>query len=312
MEHAIIELLILCSILLGVCIILIVRIFIYRMNIKNMRDELQRTMEAGYNRQLKITLNDKQLTGLAAQINKNLDHQKELKRKAQHSEEELKRSVSDIAHDIRTPLTVIKGNLQLLEKEEMSENARHYLDISAKKADALKKMTDEIFELSVLESDSQPASLKRIDIISLISEFIIDSEALIRSKGLEPVIDFPEKTLYVMGDRDMLLRVFGNLLGNIVKYAEKSFSLKIGEKEPAGDMTETFVSIVLENDVRASEQIDVKRIFDRTYRADKARKSEGAGLGLYIAKLLIEKQGAQITAKINEDRLIFEILMRNG
>lgn len=307
------------------CIFLLVRMHIYKTNIRNIKEELKRTLEDDYNRQLRVTLFDRELTELVKQLNKNLDHQKKLKQQAERSKNELKQSVSDIAHDIRTPLTVIKGNLQLMEKEEMSVKARDYLGISINNADALKKMTDEFFELSVIESDSRPVELKKIDIIDFISEFIIENEALIRGKELEPEIVFPDKPVYVMADREMLLRVFGNLLNNIVKYAKDSFTVKIVEREKEAltakdhgraDLLESakeheagFIRVIFENALHGNEDIDTARIFERTYRADKARKSEGAGLGLYIAKLLLEKQGAGISAKVMEDRLVFEIVL---
>ena len=95
---------------------------------------------------------------------------------SEQSRRQLEQSISDIAHDLRTPLTVVKGNLQMLEKEELTDKGREYLDISRRKADTLKGMVDEFFELSVLESDSKPAELRKLNVISFLSEFIIEND----------------------------------------------------------------------------------------------------------------------------------------
>ena len=260
-------------------------LFMIKANIKEITRELKKTRDTDYDRQLRVTLNDRDIEELAKELNLNLDHQKELKLKEESAKKQLEQSVADIAHDLRTPLTVIKGNLQML-------------DVSSRKAETLKNMVDEFFELSVLESDTQPVGLKQTDIVAFMAQFIIDHETLIRDKGLTPDIDLPEKSVFVEANEELLGRVFSNLLANICKYAKESFKISVSAKDGR---------VVISNKIASSEDIDVAHIFDRTYRADKARREGGAGLGLYIAKLLMEKQRGSISAKIAEGRIIFEL-----
>lgn len=284
--------------LTALIIVLLIWIIIIKRNIYEAAEELAKTRDEEYNRHVRVTLTDKSVEKLAAEINKNIDYQKSLKLETEQSRQSIKQSVSDIAHDLRTPLTVIKGNLQMLEKEELSPKARENLRISEQKADTLKEMVDEFFEMSVLESDSSSVILEKIDIVGFLAEFVIENETLIREKGLTPEINFPERSIYVKADRKMLGRVFSNLMTNILKYAEESFFLTVEGADEG-------CSILLGNKVRDPEAIDVERIFDRTYRADKARSVGGAGLGLYIAKLLIEKQKGTIDARPDGDNLVF-------
>ncbi|MBQ8950189.1 MAG: HAMP domain-containing histidine kinase [Eubacterium sp.] len=284
--------------LTALIIVLLIWIIIIKRNINETAEELAKTRDEEYNRHVRITLTDKSVEKLAAEINKNIDYQKSLKLETEQSRQSIKQSVSDIAHDLRTPLTVIKGNLQMLEKEELSPKARENLRISEQKADTLKEMVDEFFEMSVLDSDSSSVILEKIDIVGFLAEFVIENETLIREKGLTPEINFPGKSVYVMADRKMLGRVFSNLMTNILKYAEESFFLTVEGADEG-------CSILLGNKVRDPEAIDVERIFDRTYRADKARSVGGAGLGLYIAKLLVEKQKGTIDARPDGDNLVF-------
>jgi signal transduction histidine kinase len=290
-------------VLVLISLMLITRLILIRRNLKEISRELNNTKNEDYNRQLKVTLSDKTVEKLAADMNQNLDYQKSLKMETEKSRRQLEQSISDIAHDLRTPLTVIKGNLQMLEREELSDKGRKYLDISRRKADTLKGMVDEFFELSVLESDSKPVELCKLDLIGFLSEFIIENETLIREKNLSPKITFPERTIYVRASKEMLSRVFSNLITNILKYAKDDFELVVEQDD--GENAQAVVKV--SNHVDDPSAIDIEHIFDRTYRADKARSDGSAGLGLYIAKLLVEKQKGSIQAYINEDLLVFEV-----
>ena len=268
-------------------------LFMIKANIKEITRELKKTREADYDRQLRVILNDRDMEELAKELNLNLDHQKELKLKEESAKKQLEQSVADIAHDLRTPLTVVKGNLQMLASEKLSEEGRQYLEVSSRKAETLKYMVDEFFEMSVLESDAQMPELKRIDIVEFLVQFIIDHESMIRDKGLTPDIDLPEKSVFI---EELLGRVFSNLLANICKYAKESFRISVSAEER---------KVILSNRIVSHDEIDIEHIFDRTYRADKARREGSAGLGLYIAKLLMEKQKGNIIADISDGEIHF-------
>ena len=170
--------------------------------------------------------------------------------------------------------------------------------MSSRKAETLKGMVDEFFEMSVLESDTQEAALGQLDIVSFLAQFIIDHETLIREKGLTPDISFPERSVFVEANEEMLNRVFSNLLANICKYAKDSFSISVSPEDG---------TVTVGNKISSPDEIDVEHIFDRTYRADKARREGSAGLGLYIAKLLMEKQKGHIKADVENGRIIFAL-----
>ena len=289
---------------LALCVLiiafLVIRLVMIKKDLRQIKGELARTREEDYNRNLRVSLSDGDVERLAAEINQNLDHQKDLKQEAERSRKQLQQSISDIAHDLRTPLTVVKGNLQMLEKEELSEAGRESLWISERKAETLKQMVDEFFELSVLESDSKPVELVKLDLMEFLPEFIVENETLIRQHGLTPEISLPEQSVFVMANKEMLSRVFSNLMGNIFKYAKEAFELRLVEEAES-------VGIRFGNQVEDPAAIDVEHIFDRTYRADKARTDGSAGLGLYIARLLTIKQKGSITASMEDGKLFFDI-----
>jgi len=294
---------IIISVVLAIaCIALAVQLVSLKSEMQKIKKELALTRDKGYNRQLTVSLIDKDFSALATEMNKNLDYQKQMKLQSERAERNLRQSVSDIAHDLRTPLTVIKGNLQMLEQEEkLSERGTEYLRICSEKSEAMKQMADEFFELSVLESDSTEVALSKINITNLLMQFIADNEAVIRSCRLTPDVIFPEKTVFVQADEQLLMRMFSNLLNNIVKYAESEFAIAL-------ETTERKCRITFSNPVNSAD-VDTEHLFDRTYRADKSRHGTSAGLGLYIVKLLAEKQGAHVAATIENNLLEITIIL---
>lgn len=291
-------LIIACIVLLLLCVWLIIYIARLRRSMNDIKNELILTRDTGYDRQITVDLLDNSLSEMTAELNKNLDYQKKLKEKSEAAELSLKQSVSDIAHDLRTPLTIISGNLQMLRSEAaLSPAAKEYIRTSEEKCAAMKVMADDFFELSVLESDSTMVQTDKVNITNELMQFIADNESVIRSNDLVPDIVFPEKSVFVMADRTLLSRMLGNLLNNVVKYADGSFGIRLVEEDDG-------VAVIFSNSVSDGRQIAPERLFDRTYRADKARSGGGAGLGLYIVKLLAQKQDAQVFA-YEKDRILY-------
>ncbi len=287
-------------VLLLLCAALFMYLCALKREIRNCRKELEKTKEMSYNRQLTISLFDKDLTDLASGINENLDYQKEMKLCIMKEEEKWKQSVSDIAHDLRTPLTVVKGNLQMLQQEgNLTEKQQIYLETGLQKTDSLKQMMDEFFELAMLESDTSKVICSKLDITALLIQFVVDHEAVIKNYNLHPIIHIPDKSIVIDGNEDLILRMLGNLLTNVLRYAKESFEISLVETEKDGRSCElSFVNVLMPGQV-----VDETRLFDRTYRGEEARSSRGTGLGLYIVKLLAMKQGAEVFARKEENSL---------
>lgn len=285
-----------------ICIYLLFRLFSLKKNLRNISENLKNTRQAGYNRMLTVNLHDRELEELSSEINNNLRFQKKLKIHYDDTEKNLKKSVSDIAHDFRTPLTVIKGNLQLIQSDTgMSDKSRELLGICLNKTDALKIIADDFFEISLLESDDSPCETEKTDATEAFLRFLADHEGFITSHVLTPEIDFPEKSIFINADRQMLSRMMGNLLNNIAKYASDSFRASISENEGK-------CIISFSNKTSDSFAVDTDKIFERTYRGDKARKGGGAGIGLYIVKLLAQKQNAEVRAFHEHNILTVELI----
>ena len=293
-------------VLLILCIVLVIYLVIMKIQLRQIEAELHRNLDPAYNRQVTVTLLDRTLSSLSAEINRSLDTQRRLKRDAERAERSLRQSVSDIAHDLRTPMTVIKGNLQLLAQEEhLSERGAEYLAISREKADALKEMADTFFEMSVLESDDAAAQLTQVNLTKVLMQFLADSEAAIRLHHLKPEILFPKKTVHIKADEQMLLRMLGNVLNNLLKYAKGSFRLSVSQDDSG-------CTLAFSNPVAADQMPDPALMFTRSYRADASRSGGSAGLGLYIVRLLAEKQNAAVSASTADNLLTISIVFPNA
>lgn len=291
-------------VMLGACLLgagLLCYLLLLKKQMRSMTDELKKSRQMSYNKQISVQLFDRSLNELAKEMNRNLDFQAECKKKAFRQEEAVKRAVSDIAHDLRTPLTVVKGNLQLIDREgTLGEKERGYLRICENKTDELKGMADAFFELSLLESDTLEPEMGAVEITKLLFQMVLEREGLIQERKLIPRLEIPEKTILVRGNRQMLERMFNNLFHNILKYAEGTFSIRL--KTVGQDCEVKFT-----NSVAAADSVDTAHIFDRAYKADASRHRQGAGLGLYIVKLLAQKQGAVAEASVEAGELCITI-----
>ena len=162
-------------------------------------------------------------------------------------------------------------------------------------------MADDFFQLSLLESDLEAVELKRIDLTEALLQFLTAREALIRTNHMEPEVIFPQKSIFVLADEKLLDRMLGNLLNNVFRHAKEDwFLIRLEEKEE--------IVLTFANEVEAPECLHLESLFERTYRGDKARSGNGAGLGLYIVKLLAEKQKARTKAQIKENTLEISVL----
>ena len=287
-------------ILSAVSIALLIYLLALKHQLREMSRGLERTSRADYDRLLLIQLFDKDASELACTINHTIDNQRRLKIDAEQAELALKQSVSDIAHDLRTPMAVIKGDLQLILRDrDLSPKSRSYAEICLENTGQLKTMTDEFFELAVLESDRAEVSLAKVDMTRLLMQFLAENEGVITAAGLVPEIVFPPKTVFVQADEGLVRRMLDNLLGNVLKYSRKSFTLKLSENG----------GVSISNPVHGMD-ISAERLFERTYRGDKTRSGGGAGLGLYIVRLLAEKQGGEVSADVSGDTLTITIKFR--
>ncbi len=238
-----------------------------------------------------ISTSDQSMRSLANAINIQLRKLRAQRRRFNQGDLELKNAITNISHDLRTPLTAICGYLDLLEQEEQSEVVKRYLEIIRNRTEILAQLTEELFRYSVIVSSEGNAVKEAVAIGSVLEESIAAFYTALNERGIVPDIQMPQSKVIRTLDRSALARVFSNLLNNAIKYSDGDLDITLSV---AGEITFT-------NTASGLNEVQVGKLFDRFYTVDAARKS--TGLGLAIARTLIEQMNGTISAKYENGRL---------
>lgn len=252
---------------------------------------------------INIILNDKDVEKIAESFNIILQEQKQLEINIRNREEKLKQSISNISHDLRTPLTAIRGYITLL--ENCTEEERNmYIGILSKKSEELNNLINNFYELSIFDNDSYQIDIKAIDIAEIIMETVISNYALIKNKEIEIDNRLPYKSIEIQGEEVVCSRIIQNLVSNAIKYSTGYISIELEEFDE-------YVIFKIRNSVLDLTQYDLKYLFDRFYTVDKSRNRSGSGLGLFIVKVLLDKiDGEVYEVSLSDDILSISILFR--
>lgn len=252
---------------------------------------------------INIILNDKDVEKIAESFNIVLQEQKQLEINIRNREEKLKQSISNISHDLRTPLTAIRGYITLLENST-EEERNMYIDILSKKSEELNNLINNFYEFSIFDNDSYKIDIKAIDIVEIIMETVISNYALIKNKEIEIDNRLPSKSIEVQGEEVVCSRIIQNLVSNAIKYSTGYISIELKEFDE-------YVIFNIRNSVSDLTQDDLKYLFDRFYTVDKSRNRSGSGLGLFIVKVLLDKiDGEVYEVSLSDDILSISILFR--
>lgn len=210
--------------------------------------------------------------------------------------------ITNMSHDLKTPLTSMVGYTDLLKKEELSDEARDYVEIISLKQEQLKNMIQDVFELSKATSGVEQLNMECLDMRKLLEQTLGDMEDNVKDSGLDIRTKFSENLLPFMGDNNKMYRVVQNLLGNALKYslAGTRVYLEAGEKNG-----QIFAEI---KNISAYEMdFSPEEITERFVRGDKSRTTEGHGLGLAIASSFVHNMGGTMQISIDGD--LFKVLV---
>jgi signal transduction histidine kinase len=233
---------------------------------------------------------------LAANINSITDGLKNAVDSELKSERLKTELITNVSHDIRTPLTSLITYVDLLKKEKDPAKAQEYIEILDQKSKRLKILTDNLFEAAKASSGNIPVSLERIDIVSLVTQGLGEVGDKIEDLGLNFKLNHPKEKVYIKADGKLMWRAIENLLSNIFKYALQASRVYIDIEDLGNEVLLTFKNIsAYELNISAEELVE------RFKRGDESRSSQGSGLGLSIAKSLIEIQKGTFTIQVDGD-----------
>ena len=205
--------------------------------------------------------------------------------------------ITNVSHDLKTPLTSIVSYVDLLKKEPTeSEAAREYIEVLDRQSQKLKKLTTDLVDASKASSGALPVNLEKIDLGELLRQSAGEYTEKFAAANITPVLNVPEEETYVTADGRLLWRVLDNLLGNAVKYAQSGTRLYL-ELTPG----EAETVLTLKNISREPLNIPAEELMERFVRGDGSRHTDGSGLGLSIANSLMELMGGKLTLTLDGD-----------
>ena len=280
---------------IGILLLLILslsaKVYFLRKSANEISEAFRDRLTADTNTLIDISSRDRCMRKLATDINIQLRLLRSQRNLYLSGDRELKDAVTNISHDLRTPLTAICGYLELLKKEDQSDAIRRYLTIITERTEAMKALTEELFRYSVIASTSDSMELVPVNINHVLEESIAANYAALSNAGITPEIIIPKEAVHRSLNRAALIRIFNNLITNAVRYSDGDLTIELRED----------ARISFSNTAAELDEIQVGKLFDRFYTVESARQS--TGLGLSIAKILTEQMGGEISANYAGNRL---------
>lgn len=274
--------------------VLLTKIYLMHKAALEIGEAFEEKLASDTNTLIDISSRDPYLCHLAASINTQLRILRSQRHRYQNGDRELKEAVTNISHDLRTPLTAICGYLDLLKKEPLTGNAVRYLSLIENRTEAMKQLTEELFRYSVILS-TQELDMETVCLNGVLEESIASFYAALTSRGIRPQIHMSGKRIEKQLNREALSRVFSNILSNALKYSDGDLEITLHDDG----------EIVFSNTASGLNEIQVGKLFDRFFTVEAARNS--GGLGLAISKTLVEQMGGTISAEFENSKLSIHI-----
>ncbi len=286
---------ILAGVLALAVIVLSLKIYFIKKSAREIEQCFADCLTEDTNTLITVSTGDKTMRALAEAINRELRRLRRQQLQYLNGDKELKCAVTNISHDLRTPLTAICGYLELLEKEEKSLDVARYLSVIAGRAEVMKQLTEELFRYSVILSSDSELSLQTLDLKGVLEESLAAFYGALTARGIVPQITMPENSVMRRLDRTALSRVLENVLNNALKYSNGDLAVTLTD---GGEM-------IFANSAAKLSEVQVGRLFDRFFSVEAARNS--TGLGLSIAKTLVESMGGSISADYKDGMLFIRM-----
>jgi len=280
-----------------ICVIILIS---YRRQIKNICRQLAFISKHNSNMIVTQNIDSSDISELIEQINCLLELQKKQKIDYQIKDSNLKEIITNLSHDIRTPLTSLDGYFQLLVESDSKSDRERYTTIIKSRIKSLKEMLDELFTYTKLQNDIYTLDVMPQNINKLFCDVIFSFYDDFKERNIEPDIQITDEQLSVICNDSALKRVLQNIIKNGLEHGENNIEISLQK-------VKSNAVIKFRNTYMNSESIDINQIFDRFYKADKARNHTSTGLGLSIAKELVIKMDGEISAKLEGD--IFQIVV---
>ena len=272
----------------------------YRKQIRKNCEQLEVMNKHESNLRLTSEVPYKEVNELVLQINEICNSYQEERILMERNENALKEAIANLSHDIRTPLTSLDGYVQLLVMSDSTEEKEHYLQIIQNRIASLKELLEELFTYTKMQDQHYELACVPMEARQCICETVLSFYEDFEKRGLSPEVSFCEDELPILGNEVALRRVIQNLVKNALEHGNSRLGMEL-KKDGKNLLFSCF------NDKKPDEIIDVEKIFTRFYKGDKARTSTSTGLGLAIAKGLVDRMHGEIRADVKDQLFIVEV-----
>ena len=282
-------------ILIIVIIILLTYLFLYHNEVKHISKEIDNIKDLDSNTLIHSKYNLKNINNLIYKINNLLTESKNIKIDYGNKNKSLMKMMTNISHDLRTPLTSALGYIDIILKSDLSEEEKKKdLITIEKRLRRLEELISSFFEFSKIISTNKRPALEKINLTSVLEESVIVFYDDYKKNNREILLDCNQRKIIINSNKMLLTRIFENLIGNAYKHSNSDLNIKV---EIENKVKIIFSNELLDNDV------DIDRIFDEFYTVDISRTKEGTGLGLAIAKEFTRQLNGKIYAEKQKNQL---------
>lgn len=285
---------ILLTIFIIVCLYLSIKLIILNKTIKEIENKLPFLLNNNTNQLITISSNNKNLKKLVNNLNKDLKYLRKLKLEYINGNQNLVNVITNMTHDIRTPLTAIRGYLDLLETNNLTKKQKEYIKYINTKVNDLTILTEELFDYSKISNNS--LDKENVCLNDELENIIASFYDLFKEKGINPSITITNKKIIRYINKLSFNRIIDNIIMNALKYSDEYINIKLDDNG----------IITFKNKTTILDRISVAKIFDRFFTVENANKS--SGIGLSIARKLVELNNGKITAKLRNNELVITIV----
>ena len=244
-------------------------------------------------------------------VNRFVEQWHKKRAEAAKKEQMISDTYTNLSHDIRTPLTSLDGYFQLLKDEKEEKLQAHYIGIIQERIASLKDILEELFMFTKLKNATFNLEMDKCCVSRLLKQTVFSYYDEWKMRGIEPVVDICYEQIFILANTQALKRVFQNVIKNGLVHGKSDIEIKLytidSGKNAGSDRENKVVNIVVSNTIDDPENIDTSQVFERFYKADEARSVTSSGLGLSIAKELVERMGGKIHAQIEDNRFCINI-----
>ncbi|GGP16692.1 sensor histidine kinase [Oceanobacillus neutriphilus] len=261
--------------------------------IKYMYEKLDRIISERTSENLLVFTDDKELIHLLVGINNLLNHNQKILADYTKKEESIRKMISNISHDLKTPLTVIVGYLEIIQSNKSIQNElEKEVNKAHEKSVELLTLINTFFDLAKLESGDKEMPLEKTNINEACRKSILEFYEILTKQGLDASVDIPDENIYAAGNEEALDRVLRNLISNAIKYGNDGDVVGLTLKQD-----DSFTYIEVWDKGKGIDEMNKESVFERLYTLEDSRNKlyQGSGLGLTITKRLVESMEGDIS-----------------